>query len=361
MQNIATLTGLRGWAALMVLIYHAWQTAGAPEWWGQAQYWLAAGYTGVDLFFVLSGFLLGVPLIEALRRVGLRQALARFWQRRLRRVLPAYGFQVLLLSALLCVSADAAAPGWRSLLTHLTLTFNLIPYQAQPLNGVYWSLPVEWNYYLVLPLLACAVLRLGWGRTAVAVLLLVLGFRWACYSTVWELPPSGWLSWWAGSIHQLPARLDQFVLGMLAAHLHQRCAGLAHERIFLQALAGLWLCSYWLGSRGDGFSRVDVPLVFVQFTALGLLYAALCLGAAGSGRWARWLCANPLMLQLGTISYSLYLWHYPILHWQRHWTWLHDLGPLLSVTLTAMIILAVSALSYRWLERPFLPQAASSR
>lgn len=361
MQNTPTLTGLRGWAALYVLLYHGWQVAGTPEWWAQSQRFVAAGYTGVDLFFVLSGFLLGLPLVDALRGGNVRSALARFWNRRIRRVLPAYGFQVCVLFAVLWVSAELPADAWWVLGTHLTLTFNLFPYDVRPLNGVYWSLPVEWNFYVVLPLLAWAMLRLGWARSVLGLVLFALIFRWACYSTVWDVPPTSWMSWWAGSIHQLPARIDQFAFGMLAAWIHRQRPTIDHRWVFLTAVIGLACTCFWLGARGDVFSRVEVPLVFVQFTLLGALYAALCLGAAGSGTLARAVFANRIMLWLGTISYSLYLWHYPILHWQRHWAWLHAAGPWVAGTLTAAIIFAVSALSYRWLERPFLPQAASSR
>lgn len=365
-EHLATLTGLRGVASLWVALFHGWQTFGSPSLTLLGVPYsglLAAGYIGVDLFFVLSGFLLGVPLMQALQRGAPSRALGRFWQRRCRRVLPAYTFQVVLLLAILGWQQALPERWVLSLLSHLTLTTNFFPYSVAPLNGVYWSLPVEWDFYLVLPLLLWSVLRVGWRYALPLAMAIALGYRWLCYSTVWVVPPDSLLSWWAGSIHQLPARLDEFALGIFAAHWRLRKApgtGVS-DALLIGAMLTLLLAAAFLGARGDVFSRVDVPLVFVQFSVLGALFACLCFGAAGNGRVARALLSGRVLVGLGTISYSLYLWHLPILTWQAQWPWLQALGRPWVNVLSAFCVLAVSTLSYRCLERPFLPQAAPAR
>lgn len=358
-RHVPALTGLRGIAAGWVALYHGWQVFGAPALpllGVDLSFVFAAGYFGVDLFFVLSGFLLGMPLLHAIQRRRLWPALGAFWRRRCLRVLPAYWGQLLVLIALALWTGTEVA-GWPlTLASHFSLTTNLFPFEVVPLNRVYWSLPVEWNFYMVLPLLVWAVRVGGWRWVLPVGALLALGFRLLCYGTVYEVPPDSLLSWWAGSIHQLPARLDQFVLGMFAAWWLQQCAPSARagDVLLAMGLAVLVAAAAWIGPRGDVFSRVDVPLVFVQFSLLGLIFATLCYAACGTGWLVRLLLGGRVLGALGTISYSLYLWHAPILHWQADWNWPTGWGSALPILLTASLILLVSGLSYRVLERPFL-------
>jgi peptidoglycan/LPS O-acetylase OafA/YrhL len=358
-SHIPALTGLRGVASAWVALYHGWQVFGAPSLpllGIDLSFLFAAGYFGVDLFFVLSGFLLGMPLLQAIQRRGLWPALGRFWQRRCLRVLPAYWGQLLVLVTLALWTGAEVAHWPLTLASHVSLTTNLFPFEVVPLNRVYWSLPVEWNFYLLLPMLVWAVRAGGWRWVLPLGLLFALAFRLLCYSTVYELPPDSLLSWWAGSIHQLPARLDQFVLGMFAAWGLQQHAPSSRggDALLALGLAALLAAAAWIGPRGDVFSLVDTPLVFVQFSLLGLIFTTLCYAACGSGRWVdRLLCSRGLVA-LGTVSYSLYLWHAPILHWQAGWHWPSGWGTTLPMLLTACLILLASGLSYLALERPFL-------
>lgn len=362
--HIAALTGLRGLAAAWVASYHGWQAAGAPALpllGVDFSPLLGAGYFGVDLFFVLSGFLLGPPLLQALQTRGVEAALGHFWRRRCLRVLPAYWAQLAILFALALAAGRTIENPALTLLSHATLSFNLVPFDVVPLNRVYWSLPVEWNFYIVLPLLVFALMRLGWAWLLPLALGGAIAYRLLCWSTVADVPPSSLLSWWVGSIHQLPARIDQFLLGMFAAWLLQHRAPGARtaSALALASVAGLALMAVLVGPRGDVFSRGDVPLVFLQFSLLGALFAALCLAAARGSRLTEWLFGGRAIGFLGTISYSLYLWHAPILGWQAGWAWHGAVPGWLHALLVALLILAVSTLSYRWLERPFLqPHAA---
>ena len=314
----------------------------------------AAGYFGVDLFFVLSGFLLGPPLQRALHEHAWRPAMARFWRHRMRRVLPAYWVQLAVLTVLAVVAGREFAHPWLTAVSHLSLTTNLFPYEVVPLNRVYWSLPVEWDFYVVLPLIALLATRVGMLRMVGVAFAVSLLFRVACLDTVFEVPPQSWMSWWAGSIHQLPARLDQFLLGMLAAHLaaRDRLTARGNTALLGAVLLALAATAWAIGPRGDVFSRVDAPLVLLQFSWLGTLFAALCLVAAGPGATPRRVLGHPLLIGLGTISYSLYLWHAPLIDAWAHWGGAGTPRPLQLAGLCAWILL-VSTLSWRLVERPW--------
>ena len=358
-SHIPALTGLRGVAAGWVTAYHAWHAAGAPALaLGPVDLagLVGAGYFGVDLFFVLSGFLLGQPFVEAVAGGRPLPRLRRFWQRRMLRVLPAYWGQLLVLLAVALWLDRLPERPLLTLATHLPLVFNLFPYQVQPLNPVYWSLPVEWDFYLLLPLLALALRWLRWPGTLLLVLAGVAAYRWLCWSTVTEVPPTAPWSWWVGGIHQLPARLDQFLAGMTAAAILPRL--LPHRRVAAVLLAfgaaGVLALAIAIGPRGDVFGAVEVPLVFWQFSALALLFAAVIAGAAvGGSRVARVLASRPLVWT-GMVSYSLYLWHYPLLQWQREAGLADRLGVVPALLLTLLAVALVSTLSWWALERPFL-------
>ena len=354
---LPAITGLRGVAASWVLLFHAWQFAGAaplrvlgidltPL--------LACGYFGVDLFFVLSGFLLGMPFIAARQR-GERLSLGRFWRNRARRVLPAYWTQLVILIAL---AAASGVPSFSvaTLAGHFGLAFNLMQNHSE-INPVYWSLPVEWDFYLLLPVLA---LPFRGGRsvllTLVAGVALVIGFRWLCVAG---------LQWWGGDgiplyrwIIQIPGRLDQFLFGMAAAWclLKQR-----------PRLAWLGLCSgsaivlamcWGAAARGDFITLAVAPWVIGHYTGVGLGFSLLLLATVWAPRaWPSRLLASRPLAWLGMISYSLYLWHYPLLQWQRGWwpeTWAGPLG----VGLTLPLILFIAWASYWGVERPFLGRKA---
>ena len=156
------LTGIRGWAALWVFMYHAWGFSGARLITVRAgdleldfTPLVSLGGAGVSIFFVLSGFLLGLPFAEW--QTGLRDkpATGRYFVRRVARVFPAYYAQlaVLLILAAL-VPGHADIEDWPTLLRHLLMLFMPPPLGTIPINLVWWTLPIEFSFYLALPLLA---------------------------------------------------------------------------------------------------------------------------------------------------------------------------------------------------------------
>ena len=358
-SHVAALTGLRGVAAGWVMVFHLWQAAGQPAF-GigplDLTFIAGAGYFGVDLFFVLSGYLLGGPFLRARAALAGPPSWRRFWIHRVRRVLPAYWTQL----ALLCLIAWLAGQGWplgpRDFLLHAGLLFNF-QFNAPALNPVYWSLPVEWNFYLALPLLVAL-----WPRTRghwlpiVVAVAAAIAFRVLCW-WVWARHGEDGI-WFARWIIQLPGRVDQFVIGMAVAAIGMRVGLAAHGRwVGAVAVAGVAAIAAYAHSLGDFIGSPRAPWLFVHFTLVALAFGAVVWAAvhAPAGLLARALRSRALVL-MGVVSYSVYLWHYPIIGWMV------SLKPWLPGTATwalvvALVVLAAAGLSYRLVERPFLARS----
>jgi len=365
----AGLTGLRGIAAGWVVAFHLWLASGSPRLaFGPIDVTalFSTGYLGVDLFFVLSGFLLGLPFMRWALGERPFPGLGRFWKRRALRVLPAFYAQLFVLMVLALVGVGTFPP-WQHILAYLSMEF---VYFGIPLwNGVWWTLPAEWNFYLVLPLLGFALGRARWSLIMALLVVSAITVRILC----WHLLYDGVWEWFLAYplILQTPARIDEFALGVVAAGLHLRrgrCAASWRERAMLfLGLGGVALLMGGLDGRGDIFVRADAPLIFVYATLAGMALALVVLATASSLPLACRLFGGRVLAFLGTVSYSLYLWHNPLIGWlDTLWPGLPSgmagLGLRALVVIPASLI--VAWVSYRLVERPFLitaPAAALAR
>src|SRR5512146_1260250 len=161
--EIAALDGLRALAALSVLVYHAMSVAGAKTFIAGHDFTWTYFYTesGVDLFFTLSGFLLFLPNARAILdgRTGPRAR--AFYRRRALRILPAY-YACLGIVAL-AETLMGAGPSAGNIGAHLALLHDISPAFNRTISGPFWTLAVEWQFYLVLPLIAWVVARFSAG------------------------------------------------------------------------------------------------------------------------------------------------------------------------------------------------------
>ncbi|HIE55787.1 MAG TPA: acyltransferase, partial [Chromatiaceae bacterium] len=147
------LTGLRGIAAAWVALWHLWGFAGRPQYkWELAGFSLdltpliRTGWAGVDIFFVLSGFVLGLAFCQAWLGNRPPVRLGDYFRRRLLRVLPALWLQIMVLGLLLWLSGDKLPP-LSDLTAQALLVHNLLGSPATQLKPVYWTLPVEFDFY----------------------------------------------------------------------------------------------------------------------------------------------------------------------------------------------------------------------
>ncbi|MEO6689636.1 MAG: acyltransferase [Dokdonella sp.] len=362
------LTGLRGIAACWVMLFHLWMQAAQPSvilLGLDLTPVFSCGYLGVDLFFVLSGFLLGLPFLAWANRTRSFPNLVQFWKRRCLRVLPAYYIQL----AILIVAGFTVSGVWpidlRQLLAYLSMEFVFVDGISPMLNGVWWTLPIEWNFYLVLPLLGLAFARMRGWLVALAALVLALAFRVLCYELLLADRAFGPLSYPA--IIQLPGRLDEFVFGMLAAWLHLRRSAPRPRRdlgLLLLGIAGVIGLLYGLDGRGDIFGTADTRWIFTYASCAGASLALVVHAAAARVRLADRLFAGRTLAFLGTISYSLYLWHGIVIQVAARsgftqWLPIANLGGLALTLIPA--VLAIAWISYRLTEHPFLITAPAAR
>ena len=176
------LDGLRGLAAMYVVCHHflAWNTAGLPHWAAQAVSWANFGHSAVNIFIVLSGFSLMLPVARS-QDNRLRGGTRPYLMRRARRILPPY-YAALALSLIALLASPQgiaalhgqAAPGWASnftagsLLSHFAVVHNFSPVWSGRINMALWSVATEWQIYFVFPLLLLPVWRRFGSAVAVA-------------------------------------------------------------------------------------------------------------------------------------------------------------------------------------------------
>jgi len=313
---VPALDGIRAIAIAMVLLFHS------------GFHPTGGGYLGVDVFFVLSGFLITKLLASELAQHG-RIDLAGFYWRRVLRLYPVF------LIVLACVTLPGrilwpGMPIWHhAALAALYLTdyAQALHYVSSPLTYT-WSLAVEEHFYVLWPLALPFVLR---SRDPVRLMLMLylMAFTWR----VFNMTTLGW----APTYFRFDTRASGIILGCMLALMPTEAppkyAGIiALALLLLAAAPPSWGTPY-------GF---DLAVPVAEMAA-----AILVLCAFHSGHESRLLAWAPLAY-VGRLSYGIYLWHVPLMFWMRE-RGFSRLAVLMGGTSMAV---ALAALSYRFVERP---------
>ncbi len=359
--HIDYLDGLRGIAIALVLISHAWgfalvnttRSVGYTTFLDNL-FW--HGYEGVSLFLVLSGFCLSIGPLRKRREGSLDWFRpAQFFGRRAWRILPPY-YVALTLSVLAGMVyarerwrplySMVRYPVWSSVLSHVALVHNLTHARGD-LNTSFWSLGLEWQWYLAFP--AALVVCLARPRLAL-LLCLASAIVWAVVTHRPQALPDT-------SSCMLPARLFEFCCGVVAADLVAR-----RQRIPVWALILTLTPPLALALQLPATSALSA-LQHVQDIAryrlgltqplYGLAFAALILLGAQTTATRVALSWRPLVW-LGTVSYSVYLVHEPLveaidtygLRWISH--------PAILAVVAGMGGLAAGVAFHHLVERPYL-------
>ena len=334
------IEGLRGIAILLVVLFHC----DVPG--------LSGGFVGVDVFFVLSGFLITGMLVDEIQRTS-KLSLLQFYARRVRRLLPA---SVLALVATLLMGAILLAPrelewaghaGQAAALYMSNIFFdkNAGDYfgpdlKFNPLLHT-WSLAVEEQFYVFWPLLIVVSMR--YCRSRAGLVSALAGLTMISFGVgLWFTLKGGTFAF-----YELPARAWEFGVGGLAALL---------PRKMLKLPVGWWLAVGWLGllaifGMGHFFITRD-DTSFPGWVALIPTMGTVAVLVAWSEHPHRGvgvvLASAPLQL-IGRFSYSWYLWHWPFL------VFAVALVPTISIVgkvTAAIAALAVAGLSYYFIENP---------
>lgn len=336
----ADVDGLRALAVIGVVIHHM-----APA-------LLPGGFAGVDVFFVISGFLISGIILRALEDESF--SVSQFYARRIRRIFPA--LLILLMTVLIVCWPWFLWDEYQLLGKHVLagagFSLNLVLYDEHnlyfgmsttPLLHL-WSLGVEEQFYIVWPLLLIVLWRRCSMRTGMAVILAVIGVSMTL--NIFALGKD------ATAAYYLPSsRMWELALGSLIAYAHQN----GYPRWQLPD----WLLRIW----PDALASLGLALILISFTMLGSHFAypgwwALlpCLGtvlliAAGSDCMInRYFLGNPAVVFVGLISYPLYLWHWPLLSIG------HIVGgaafDLWWRTVAVVLAFALATLTYIYIELP---------
>ncbi|MFF3747586.1 acyltransferase family protein [Streptomyces kronopolitis] len=302
--HVAPLDGLRGLAVAAVLLFHAG--------------YLGGGFLGVDLFFVLSGFLITGLLLGEVQRRG-RIALPAFWERRARRLLPALvamGTAALLLAwaagppSLLGFALDDAP--WAAA---QVVNWHFIAEQVGYFNAAdtrlfshLWSIGVEWQFYLVWPLVVAVA---GRGRGGPRRVALLAGA--GALGSLWLMVQLGSTVDTTRAYEGTDTRAFALLLGAVAATAPVRRLADRVPRPVADGVCALLVCGLaasWVLTGGQNAPGLFRGGLFAHSLAAAVLIALLA--AAPGGRTGRTL-GSTVPRRLGELSYSLYLWHWPVL------------------------------------------------
>jgi peptidoglycan/LPS O-acetylase OafA/YrhL len=305
-RRLDGVDGLRALAALWVVLFHIRAFSGARL--GVFDLFVRSGSTGVSLFLVLSGFCLYLPIA----RGGAESfRVWRFLRRRATRLLPAYyaSLVVILLVIVLAATQLGLTPLSGSgvaiqAATHLTMTHSLFPSTFYALNGAYWSLGLEWQLYLGLPLLVIGVRRFGLAGTIAAVVVVNIAYRVGLQIAV-DLHAIAAGSPLATDVlpNLLPGRWAEFGFGMVAASLH------ASGRLGRWAPRAGWAILALVPLTTVAVLSVGSPVEHLIFGAV--FFLLVCIVVTG-GTWLSRLVSWRPLAAVGVMSYSLYLVHQPI-------------------------------------------------
>ena len=345
------IQGIRALAVGLVVAHHV-----APS-------FLTGGYLGVDVFFVVSGYIITALLLREADRDG-RISLRGFYARRARRILPAATLVTIVtaVGSLLTLSllrtqtvlVDALWTSGFAANVRLALTGTDYFAQGQPPSPLrhYWSLAVEEQFYLLWPLLLllCLVLvrRRGGGprdlrRVAGGLLAVVVAgsLAWSVWAT-WASPTTAYFSTFT--------RAHELAIGAACALLPRtlRLPGGIRTGLGLVGIAGIAVTA-WVYTLDTDFPGV-AALVPVLATA------ALIVAGEGAGDRpgpvTRLLGTAPLV-RVGDLSYSLYLWHWPVIVLVRSNLGPERFGSISVRLLTLAVVVALSWATYRFVETPF--------
>lgn len=332
---------LRFLAVSGVLVSHCAGVFGRLLGWTAPNILIMSAFFGVELFFVLSGFLIGGLLLDIVQTAPTGRSFLIFMVRRWMRTLPLYYLWLALIPALL--------PSPASMWPFATMTQNLAwPMPPSGFFSVSWSLTIEeWFYLLFSAALigAVALTRARWPVWPVIAAFIVIP---AVARLLRGAPPD-----YSASVYQVVLfRLDAIAWGVALAKLHrQRSALFAHPRWTLAV--GLLLVTLLWVEAGTNFlpiSRGTYIATHLFVTSLGL---SLCLAGVvampGAPAWIG------LPVAFGArVSYGIYLMHLTILEVVLFYANVHGHGPGFVIVVSVMLILAVPWLSFRFFEAPLL-------
>ncbi len=373
-RNIDSLDGLRGCAILFVVLLHVLEFYSNKNHLLQQSMasWSLLG-TGVNLFFVLSGFLLFLPYAKAALLHRSFPSTSKFFQRRALRILPAYWATLAIFVIVISITRNSVFSA-KDIGLHIVLANNLFKSTEMSINPVYWTMAIEVQYYLALPFIAG--LLVASIRRAKYIFAIAIFASIGCLSIVA----------YAASLllHKLGGHFEQFVHAPeMFQYLPVFGVGMVASLCYVAASEGPWANQnwqrVWKGLGVGGVLLLGLLAALSQFKLYhwrygyvaidqlsGVAYGAILLGVVkGWKSWKRFLEKKWIRF-IGMISYSMYIWNLAVLQ-NLVLPRVDQLfnGGLLNVPIGIVIGLGVTApislISYLAFEKPFIGARSARR
>lgn len=385
-RAIPTLDGMRGIAVILVLVFHfAWTFPGddpsaatsfVDKVAVQLHAFMWSGWTGVDLFFVLSGYLITRGLVtDSKRALGTRMKM--FWMRRVLRIFPLY-YAVIVVGTIVTLAFGAqwvpGLPYWLYMQNY-TLAFD---HEVMRWTAHFWSLAIEEQFYFIWPIVALTVSR---RRLIPLILVLVLftvalrvgltfkGADIGLFQRWFADEPGGLEHGIAKLVYRTTfTRADGLLLGAFVAVTQREVghpAAQVWRRLRLPIFVGTAFALLGLYVWATGLNDYDRRVIGVGYVTLALFFASgvsLCADHVIGERARRLLSWGPLV-SCGKVSYGMYIFHWPLVvlavpyltRWQEGRSTLAQMGISGAFIVFGLAsIWALASLSFRFFESPFL-------
>jgi peptidoglycan/LPS O-acetylase OafA/YrhL len=327
----AEIDGLRAIAVVAVILFHAGFEV------------FSGGFVGVDVFFVISGYLITTILIEEIENN--RFSIFNFYERRARRILPGLFFVMLVCIpfAWMWMLPSQMEAFSKSLVAVCLFASNILFWREnrywnaasveKPLLHT-WSLSVEEQYYVLFPIFLFLVWRFGRNRV---FWMIVVFAAMSLALTEW-----GWFNEPTANFYLLPSRAFELLAGSMAAFLVQKRGVQANNPLSLLGLAAI-LFAFFVYDQGT-----PLPSLYTLVPVIGVVL--LVLFAEKETLTAK-LLSTKLFVGIGLISYSAYLWHQPLFAFARIRSF-EEPTPVLMLTLI-LLSLVLAYFSWKYIEKPF--------
>lgn len=333
------IQGLRGIAISLVIIFHYWPN------------FLSGGYIGVDVFFVISGFLITKIILNEVKS-GAYTVLS-FYVRRVKRIIPALYFVLLfcLIAGFLLSPPNMYLESVKNVLATMLFVANINLYRSvdyfsstsemNPLLHM-WSLAVEEQYYIFLPMIILSLKK----RLNLVFFVILIGMAASLVTSIYLTKYNA-----SAAYFLLPARAHELFIGSLAAYLSIN--RIAWVDIIVDKVGGVAI--FFIFAPAVIFSgKTNFP----GFLALIPCFAAAVVLLNDKGNVGRKILCHPVLVYFGGISYSLYLWHWPLLAFWKQVDVIQSYA-LLAKPCLFLLSIFFAHISYKFIEKPIIASKQS--
>lgn len=344
---------LRGFAAYSVIMLHV---IAHTNWTAYPQTgplsWFRSGSLGVDLFFVISGFVVYYNALDIFEQTGYRAFLISFSLRRFFRLYPLYAITLVASIYMSQRYILDAQNFWVHVLTHLTFIHSFNTDWFSSINGVNWSIAIEVHFYILIALLIAKIRNINGFILLLTALCIGWIWRWASWQIVPDDGDELYLYRLFVLSTQLPGRIDQFAIGMVIAQLVRSApfAFLRETRWMLPLSAALATLTIYLFVFPQLNFWPSGQIAFIFSRTLTALAFGVAVFTACQIKSSRFLRLSRPLRYCGTISYGLYLWHLPFIVMLKS----SELSPLEIAALTLASTTLTAATSWHLFEKPLI-------